>query len=268
MSRKPMQPVIESPRAAQDDDMGPCNDIAQFWESFQALQEQVRVLRGELNQIRDLAAGDAVAAGVATPPPSGEDATLPETERSPRPRHRYFADKALVGPPKGPPLDIAAWLEKFRRIPATPRAFLHIGNIGNNAYWNAKILNEAGFDCDVLCHDYYHVMGCPGMAGRGHRLPDCRPACTDWTQIDLKGYRRPYWFVQGPLLTCLAYLLAKRQRQRLRQRMLWWVLGGENHTSKAGRGSSLLEQFFPGDAESGRPGVARPCAAVCNGSWP
>ena len=38
---------------------------------------------------------------------------------------------------------------------------LHIGNIANNAYLNAKILNEAGFECDVLCASYYHSMGNP-----------------------------------------------------------------------------------------------------------
>ncbi len=44
---------------------------------------------------------------------------------------------------------------------------LHIGNIANNAYINAKMMNEVGFDCDVLCNDYYHGYG-DARVGRCH----------------------------------------------------------------------------------------------------
>lgn len=103
------------------------------------------------------------------------------------------------------------WLTSFiRSHKARPRV-LHIGNIANNAYNNAKILNQAGLDCDVICYDYYHIMGCPewedaDYAGRIDN--DFRP---NWSSVDLKGFERPKWFAQGPLSLCVDYLLARRQ---------------------------------------------------------
>ena len=42
------------------------------------------------------------------------------------------------------------------------KRILHIGNIANNAYLNAKILNQSGNTInDVLVMDYFHIMGCP-----------------------------------------------------------------------------------------------------------
>ena len=38
---------------------------------------------------------------------------------------------------------------------------LHIGNIANNAYYNAEILNKSGNTNHVIAYDYYHVMGLP-----------------------------------------------------------------------------------------------------------
>ncbi|MBI3180432.1 MAG: hypothetical protein HYZ27_12270, partial [Deltaproteobacteria bacterium] len=38
---------------------------------------------------------------------------------------------------------------------------LHVGNIANNAYNNAKFLRRAGIDASVLVYDYTHVMGQP-----------------------------------------------------------------------------------------------------------
>ena len=46
------------------------------------------------------------------------------------------------------------WFDDFcKRQGRAPRV-LHIGNIANNAYNNAKLLNDAGLDCDVICYDY------------------------------------------------------------------------------------------------------------------
>ena len=57
--------------------------------------------------------------------------------------------------------DVKQWLDDFRAKHGRPPRLLHIGNIANNAYNNGKLLNQAGCDCNVLCYDYYHVMGCP-----------------------------------------------------------------------------------------------------------
>lgn len=57
--------------------------------------------------------------------------------------------------------EVFQWLDAFRKSHGRPPRILHIGNIANNAYNNVKLLNKAGLDCDVICYDYYHIMGCP-----------------------------------------------------------------------------------------------------------
>ena len=60
-----------------------------------------------------------------------------------------------------PTLSANSWIVAFEERNSRRPRVLHIGNIANNAYLNASILNAAGVDCDVLCYDYYHVMACP-----------------------------------------------------------------------------------------------------------
>src|SRR5205085_10791371 len=107
----------------------------------------------------------------------------------------------------GDPLQLAAQFQSARG--RRPRV-LHIGNIANNAFLNAKILNQAGYDCDVMCADYYHIMGCPEWEEEDFigTIPD--QFSPDWSTVDLQGYQRPRWFAQGPQPLCLDYLLAKR----------------------------------------------------------
>ena len=50
---------------------------------------------------------------------------------------------------------------EINRIMGRKLRVLHIGNIANNAYNNARIQRQYGIDADVLCHDYYHVMATP-----------------------------------------------------------------------------------------------------------
>ena len=38
---------------------------------------------------------------------------------------------------------------------------LHVGNIVQNAYVNASILNQRGHDCDVAAFDWYHFASSP-----------------------------------------------------------------------------------------------------------
>lgn len=104
--------------------------------------------------------------------------------------------------------------------PERPMQILHIGNIANNAFVNARLLNESGYDCDVICYDYYHIQGCPewdeaeftgGLANQDY---------PEWWRKRLHGYRRPEWFAQGTLAHCVNYLAARRQGLRLRARLL------------------------------------------------
>jgi glycosyltransferase involved in cell wall biosynthesis len=102
---------------------------------------------------------------------------------------------------------------------------LHIGNIANNAYLAARILNEDSFDCDVLCHDYYHIMGSPEWEDADFTGSVGSDDVPDWGGVDLRGFQRPRWFAQGRLDTCVRYLLARRRGQLRDAAALWWRLG-------------------------------------------
>lgn len=122
------------------------------------------------------------------------------------------------------------WFDAFVAEHGRAPRVLHIGNIANNAYNNARLMNTAGLDCDVICYDYYHVMGCPeweDAAFEGVIDDISRP---DWTKVDLHGFRRPLWFVQGPQALCLDFLLARRCASRTASR-LWRQLAENNRTA-------------------------------------
>jgi glycosyltransferase involved in cell wall biosynthesis len=72
---------------------------------------------------------------------------------------------------------------------------LHIGNIANNAYNNAKFLRRKGIDADALTYDYSHVMSQPEWedAVFDGEVDEYYP---DWSTVDLHGFRRPEWFHQ------------------------------------------------------------------------
>lgn len=104
-----------------------------------------------------------------------------------------------------------------------PLRVLHIGNIANNAYNNAVIQRQYGIEAEVLSYNYYHIMSCPEWEDarfRGHVDPNY----PDWWSTNLKGWRRPDWFVQGPLAECLQYLRMRRLGLPRLQRLLWIFL--------------------------------------------
>jgi len=120
------------------------------------------------------------------------------------------------------------FLKGFEEKLGRPPRILHIGNIANNAYINAKLLNEAGLDCDVICYNYYHCMGCPEWEDADYEGEIQNQNYPDWRKLDLKGFRRPRWFVQGPLQFCLSYLIAKRQGDLKKADKIWKLLGRYN----------------------------------------
>jgi hypothetical protein len=137
-----------------------------------------------------------------------------------------------------------AFLEAFRKVHGRAPRILHVGNIANNAYLNAKILNRHGFDCDVICADYYHIMGCPEWEEvdfSGTIADHFRP---DWTSVDLGGYQRPRWFVQGPRETCVDYLVAKRTGQQRKADALWRHLGWANKTLPPNSGTEPASRNY------------------------
>ncbi len=88
------------------------------------------------------------------------------------------------------------------------KKILHIGNVANNAYQNAKILNKNGYENTVLSYDYYHVMGCPEWDEVDFKTESVDQYYPQWDKLDLHGFRRPDWFVSGPMIACIRYLMA------------------------------------------------------------
>ena len=79
------------------------------------------------------------------------------------------------------------------------RRVLHLGNILNNGYLNAKILRRYGWDADAVGVDYWHVQGQPEWDEVEIIDPKLAHFDPDWNTIDLHGFKRPWWF-HDPLL--------------------------------------------------------------------
>lgn len=116
------------------------------------------------------------------------------------------------------------WIKEFVKKNKRRPRILHIGNIAENAYQNAKMLNEAGCDCDVICNDYYHIMGCPEWDDADFEGEIKNQFYPDWAQVDLKGYVRPKWFAQGTFQTCYSYLTARRNHDKWKCFLFWTKL--------------------------------------------
>jgi glycosyltransferase involved in cell wall biosynthesis len=122
-----------------------------------------------------------------------------------------------------------SFLAEFHRMNGRALRVLHIGNIANNAYNNACIQRQYGIEADVLCYNYYHIMGCPewedsdvrerssAAAGLDHFKPD-------WWATNLRGWSRPRWFVQGPSALCIDYLRAKNAGWKVAAALKWLQL--------------------------------------------
>jgi len=143
--------------------------------------------------------------------------------------------------------EITEWLDNFKNHNNRPLKVLHIGNIANNAYNNAKLMRKAGIDCDVICYDYYHIMGCPEWEDAdfvGVVSNHFRPR---WSDIDLNHFRRPMWFAQGPLKLCIEYLIEKRNGNDVKKLTIWNELSYHNKTWKGKApliGLLKLKYFF------------------------
>jgi len=86
---------------------------------------------------------------------------------------------------------------------------LHIGNIANYAFVNAKMQRQAGIDADCIDPNFYHIMACPEWLEApitGDHGDDFRPK---WSRVSLNGYKRPAWFVQGDEELAFRYLVAR-----------------------------------------------------------
>jgi glycosyltransferase involved in cell wall biosynthesis len=138
-------------------------------------------------------------------------------------------------------LESLQWLARFARRHGRPLRVLHIGNIANNAYNNARIQRSHGIEADVISYGYYHVTGTPEWEDADIE-GDVDPALPDWWAVDLGDWRRPPWFVQGPMLPCLDYLRCRHagleeQADRIRASLMldYWGLLADATARTGGR---------------------------------
>ena len=94
------------------------------------------------------------------------------------------------------------WYLDWQREVGRPLRVLHLGNIANNAFNNARIQRLYGIDAFVIAYENYHIMSSPEWeeASFGGDYRDS--FFPDWTKVDLAGYERPHWFASGPLSLC------------------------------------------------------------------
>jgi glycosyltransferase involved in cell wall biosynthesis len=118
----------------------------------------------------------------------------------------------------------SSWIEEFQANTGHSPRVLHIGNIANNAYLNAKYLRKAGLDCDVISNDYYHIMASPEWedAVAEGEIPDHYHP--DWGGLKLNGFKRPRWFIQAPLYHCERYIAAWKEGRRCATAFWWRVM--------------------------------------------
>jgi glycosyltransferase involved in cell wall biosynthesis len=153
------------------------------------------------------------------------------------------------------------WVEDFRRYNGRAPRVLGIGNIANNAMRNAVALRSYGVECDVLCHNYWHIMGCPEWEEAyfdAEGLDNTRP---QWGSIDLGGYQRPRWFAQGLLGTALDYLISLRE-DASNLDMLWEAMTRERADPGAVATTVYRETTDPDDARAVAERVAAQFAAT------
>jgi len=141
-------------------------------------------------------------------------------------------------------------VDEFQRRMGRPLRVLHIGNIANNAYNNARIQRQLGIQADVLCYNYYHIMGCPewedGALQEGSSALGSDHFKPDWWATSLKGWKRPRWFVQGPSALCIEYLRAKNAGWRTTAYLKWLELElTALQDARSGDKAGFLAKYVP-----------------------
>ena len=100
---------------------------------------------------------------------------------------------------------------------------LHIGNIADNAYNNAKFLRRKGVEADALSYTYCHIMSCPEWedAAFDAEVDEYQP---NWAAVNLNGFRRPDWFYHLDFNELHRRHFAGRRRRFRGQFWLEWQL--------------------------------------------
>jgi glycosyltransferase involved in cell wall biosynthesis len=105
---------------------------------------------------------------------------------------------------------IKAWVEAFVARKGRAPKILHVGNIANNAYLNARVLNDLGIENHVIANDLYHVNSNPEWYDSGGAEIDRAKLGDDffpnfWA-AGIDDRVRPRWFAQGSMFMSQHYL--------------------------------------------------------------
>lgn len=114
-------------------------------------------------------------------------------------------------------------LENFKKTNRKQIRILHLGNVANNAYLNAKFQRNLGVEADVLCYDYYHALSTPEWEEVDFWGFD-NDAHPRFTKKILDKYKRPDWFIQGPFLLCYLYIKASRNNRKIKLFFLHYLI--------------------------------------------
>lgn len=98
------------------------------------------------------------------------------------------------------------WLRSFEEAKGRPLRVLHVGNVANNAYQNARISRTVGIEAHVLSYGGQHVMATPEWEEVELLESHGDDFLPRFSRADLRGYQRPSWFVSGPLLVSVLEL--------------------------------------------------------------
>jgi glycosyltransferase involved in cell wall biosynthesis len=108
-----------------------------------------------------------------------------------------------------PRAEVFDWYHNWRTKRGRPLRVLHLGNIANNAFNNARIQRQYGVDAYVIAYENYHIMACPEWEEATFDGDLGDPFFPDWRRVDLAGYVRPRWFASGPLRLCCEMIEAE-----------------------------------------------------------
>ncbi|MCZ8316880.1 glycosyltransferase family 4 protein [Phreatobacter sp.] len=96
-----------------------------------------------------------------------------------------------------------------------PPRVLHVGNIGNYAWVNAKLMRARGVDCVILDPDFYHVASAPEWLEAEISGDPGDLFYPDWRAAGARGFSRPEWFINGPGPFVLRELAAREAGRKV-----------------------------------------------------
>lgn len=111
----------------------------------------------------------------------------------------------------------ADWPARFRAAHGRAPRVLHIGNIANYAWVNARLMRARGVDAVVLDNDFYHFASAPEWLEAGIEGDIGDHFHPRWHAVRLAGFTRPEWFLNGPGVFVFPELAARESGQALRR---------------------------------------------------